>query len=179
MRILPYELYKYIPNLSLCALRKEFGMYDYCLNKNIKNQGMQPFLDLGRNYFDISIKKWAEEMQKRENYINTFHLFYTSKVLFSMVETNCFLILECCIQYEIKNFTPYESNLSWYQIFIKTLKVKQKQHIHHLKLKIYNQLLFWYKNNFMRLNKNGLLKPKNLNMYSLILFFADFIKSQS
>ncbi|PWF94186.1 hypothetical protein SMH99_26050 [Spiroplasma poulsonii] len=34
MRIIPYELYKYTPNLSLMALRKEFGMYDYCLNMN-------------------------------------------------------------------------------------------------------------------------------------------------
>lgn len=66
MRIIPYELYKYTPNLSLMALRKEFGMYDYCLNMNKTNIAMQPFLNLGRNYFDLSFQKWFIEMKKKE-----------------------------------------------------------------------------------------------------------------
>ncbi|CCP89000.1 conserved hypothetical protein, partial sequence, partial [Candidatus Phytoplasma solani] len=92
MRILPYELYQYAPDLSLCALRKEFGMYDYCLNKNIKNQGMQPFLDMGRNYFNLSFNKWILEMNKRGHYVNTFHSFYSHNIAYKEIETNFFLI---------------------------------------------------------------------------------------
>lgn len=123
MRILPYELYKYAPDLSLCALRKEFGMYDYCLNNGIRNKGMQPFLDLDRNYFNLLINKWVDEMKKRKHYVNTFHYFYAKNNKYLKIKTNVFLILECCIQWNIKNFVPYKSNLSWFEIAIKFFKV--------------------------------------------------------
>lgn len=33
MRIIPYELFSYTPDMILTALRKELLMYDHCLNK--------------------------------------------------------------------------------------------------------------------------------------------------
>ncbi|CCP88431.1 hypothetical protein [Candidatus Phytoplasma solani] len=171
MRILPYELYQYAPDLSLCALRKEFGMYDYCLNKNIKNQGMQPFLDMGRNYFNLSFNKWILEMNKRGHYVNTFHSFYSHNIAYKEIETNFFLILECCIQWEIKQFLPYENNLSWYQIAFQ--KINSNKIKNNFNFTIYQKLMIWYKNHFIQLNKKGLMKPNKLNMASIISFFSN------
>ncbi|MFP7699503.1 MAG: hypothetical protein ACLTFB_00645 [Candidatus Phytoplasma pyri] len=176
MRIIPHELYKYSPDISLCALRKEFGMHDYYLNMNIRNQGMQPFLDLGRVYFNLLIKKWTKEMKKRKHYINTFHLYYSQKVITKTISTDFFLILECCIQWDIKDFKPYKINLSWYQIVIKILK-KNKKTINNLNLKNYQKLLNWYKKFFTKINKNGKLKPYKLNILKVILFFSEFLKN--
>ncbi|CAP18437.1 conserved hypothetical protein [Candidatus Phytoplasma mali] len=177
MRIIPHELYKYSPDIALCALRKEFGMYDYCLNMNIRNQGMQSFLDLGRVYFNLLIKKWVEEMKKREHYVNTFHLFYFQQVINTqLISTDVFLILECCIQWDIKDFKPYNINLSWYQIVIKILK-KNKKTINNFNLENYHKLLQWYQNYFMKINKNGKLKPYKLNIFKVILFFSEFLKN--
>ncbi|KAF0849765.1 hypothetical protein [Spiroplasma poulsonii] len=172
MRIIPYELYKYTPNLSLMALRKEFGMYDYCLNMNKTNIAMQPFLNLGRNYFDLSFQKWFIEMKKRKNYVNSFHKFYAEKNKFSPIKTDFFLLLECCLQWDLKEFTPYNINLSWYEIILKFFK-QYKIREYYFDNEKYQNLLYWYKNKFMSLNKTGKIKPKQLNMIEVI----DFCKS--
>ncbi|RAM58000.1 hypothetical protein DH96_00370 [Candidatus Phytoplasma oryzae] len=172
MRIIPYELYKYTPNLSLCALRKEFGMYDYCLNNRINNRAMQPFLNLGRNYFNLSFIKWVEEMKKRNHYINNFHLFYSANNTYNEINTDFFLILECCIQWEIKCFVPYKSSFSWYKIAKENLISSHFSFlINNFNLKIYKILLIWYKSEFMKINKNGFFKPKKLNMLQVIEYF--------
>ncbi|MBS2126557.1 hypothetical protein J8J04_02560 ['Fragaria x ananassa' phyllody phytoplasma] len=171
MRILPYELYKYAPDVSLCALRKEFGMYDYCLNKNLRNKGMQPFLDLDRNYFNLSINKWVNEMTKRKHYVNTFHFFYAKNNKYLKIKTNFFLILECCIQWNIKNFIPYKSNLSWFEITMKIFKRIKNPILKKFNLESYNKLLDWYQHNFMKLNKTNKLKTNQLNMIKVIFFF--------
>ncbi|MEZ0180347.1 hypothetical protein ['Camptotheca acuminata' phytoplasma] len=172
MRILPHELYPYSPNLSLCALRKEFGIYDFCLNKQKYNQAMNPFLQKGRNYFNFSIFLWAQEMQKRKNYVNSFHLFYALNNPYQPIETDLFLILECCIQWDIKKFIPYLkiNNLSWFNIFCKISK-SRNHNINFCNQDTYNELLQWYKINFMKENSKGLLKPYRLNMEEVIKYF--------
>ncbi|MDO7983392.1 MAG: hypothetical protein Q8764_00475 [Pigeon pea little leaf phytoplasma] len=127
MRIIPYELYPYASDISLCALRKEFGMYDYCLNKNIKNKAMQPFLDLGRNYFNLSIRKWVLEMNQRHHYVNSFHDFYSRNHDYTIVNTDLLFILECCLQWELKGFLPQNRNISWYIIFKSLLSIDGRQ----------------------------------------------------
>ncbi|MGI3136317.1 MAG: hypothetical protein ACN23H_01905 [Candidatus Phytoplasma vitis] len=174
MRILPYELYPYSSDLSLCALRKEFGMYDYCLNNKKNNKSMELFLKKGRNYFNLSIYRWIQEMKKRKHYVNSFHLFYAFNNKYQIIETDLFLILECCIQWEIKSFAPYNTNLTWYQIFIKIAKLRTVN-IKQLDLALYNQLFQWYKVNFMRLNKQGSLKPYQLDMVKVIKYFSKLL----
>ncbi|MDO8059988.1 hypothetical protein [Candidatus Phytoplasma citri] len=172
MRIIPYELYPYAPDISLCALRKEFGMYDYCLNKNIKNKAMQPFLDLGRNYFNLSINKWVLEMHQRIHYVNSFHDFYAKNHNYTIVNTNFLVILECCLQWELKRFMPHNKNISWYIIIKSFLSVDNQNNLYDLlSLDMYQYLKNWYCDNFMFSNKQGNLKPKNLDMKKVILFF--------
>ncbi|MDO8053958.1 hypothetical protein OC707_00610 ['Opuntia sp.' phytoplasma] len=172
MRIIPYELYPYAPDISLCALRKEFGMYDYCLNKNIKNKAMQPFLDLGRNYFNLSINKWVLEMHQRIHYVNSFHDFYSKNHNYKIVNTNFLVILECCLQWELKRFMPHNKNISWYIIIKSFLSIDNQNNLYDLlSLDMYQYLKKWYCDNFMFSNKQGNLKPKNLDMKKVILFF--------
>lgn len=175
MRILPYELYQYTPDLSLCALRKEFGMYDYCLNMNVRNKAMQPFLDMGRDYFNLLINKWLAEMHKRKLYVNTFHSFYAKNMIYQNQKTPFFLILECCIQWEIKDFKPYKTDFKWFDIVIKLLENHQNL-IVNLNFDDYNQLIEWYRNSFMKLNKKNKLKPNNLDMLKFVTFFNNFVK---
>ncbi|MDV3196359.1 MAG: hypothetical protein Q8885_02510 [Candidatus Phytoplasma stylosanthis] len=177
MRIIPYELYPYTPDISLCSLRKEFGMYDHCLNKDIKNKAMQPFLDLGRNYFNLSIHKWFLEMNKRLHYVNSFHSFYAKKHKYTTVNTNFLIILECCIQWEIKNFFPYNTSLPWYEIYKSLLVINNQSYFSYYSLSFerYQYLKKWYHENFMCLNKQGNLKPKNLDMNKVIIFFKKYL----
>lgn len=174
MRIIPYELYTYAPDISLRALRKEFGMYDYCLNKKIKNKGMQPFLELGRNYFNLSFHKWILEMSQRKHYVNSFHNFYAKNNKYEVFPTNFCLILECCIQWEIKQFLPYNISLSWFQISKYLLSMKHNNYLnYYLSEDIYKYLIKWYCSSFIHKNNKGLLKPKNLHMNKIILFFSN------
>ncbi|AGR42234.1 hypothetical protein [Spiroplasma diminutum] len=174
MRIIPYELYKYSPDLCLTALRKEFGMYDYCLNVNPNNKAMQPFLDLKRNYFNMLIFKWVEEMTKRGHYINTFHSFYAENNSFEPIKTDFFLILECIIQWDLKDFYPYNTKLKWYEISLEYLKNSDYKDS-DFSLEKYSHLLEWYKNNFMSLNNSNNLKPKNLDILKVIEYFKIFL----
>ncbi|QTX02710.1 hypothetical protein LFWB_1400 [Candidatus Phytoplasma luffae] len=174
MRILPYELYKYSPDQSLCALRKEFGIYDYCLNQNKSNKAMNYFLEKGRNYFNLSFFLWFEEMKKRKHYMNSFHIFYALNNRYDKKETDLFLILECCIQWDIKKFLPYQNNLTWCDIFLLIYESRNKnKKIFHQN--IYNELLSWYKINFIRNNQKGLLKPHQLNMEKVKKHFQKYL----
>ncbi|WJG69287.1 hypothetical protein SIXOD_v1c01240 [Spiroplasma ixodetis Y32] len=159
MRIIPYELFSYTPDMSLTALRKELLMYDHCLNKKITNMAMQPFLDLERNYFNLLLCKWELEMQKRNHYVNSLFKCYTKYNDFEFVATPDFLIIECCIQWDLKGFQPYKCNLNWFEIMMMTIKNKDK-----INKDFYEQLSLWYKEMFMKINNNGSFKPKKLNM---------------
>ncbi|WBL31437.1 hypothetical protein [Candidatus Phytoplasma sacchari] len=170
MRIIPYELFKYTPDLSLQALRKEFGMYDYYLNKKKKNKAMQFFLDMDRNYFNLSFSKWIKEMQKRKHYINSFHLFYFKNNKYKLIKTNFFLIIECCIQWKIKNFSPYKLNLDWFDILNKIVK-REKDLYPKFNLNTFNNSTEWYKKKFIKLNKNNNFKPKNLDIQKVFEYF--------
>ncbi|WIA07763.1 MAG: hypothetical protein BGWL_c2770 [Candidatus Phytoplasma cynodontis] len=176
MRIIPYELFEYTPELSIKALRKEFGMYDYCLNKNKKNKAMQFFLDMGRNYFNLSFVQWIKEMQKRKYYINSFHLSYLQKIenKYEIVNTNLFLILECCIQWEIKNFLPYKKNVSWFEIIKKFLN-KDIYYNFNFNLDIFDSLKKMYIEHFMKLNQKKNFKPKNLDMTKVFNLFSSML----
>lgn len=185
MRIIPYELYPYASDLSLCALRKEFGMYDYCLNTCKNNQAMQLFLDMKRNYFYLSFDLWVLEMQKRKHYINSFHFFYANKHKYKFINTDFILILECCIQWEIKGFKPYNVSLSWFLVAFKCLEQQQEDKNnysitpktnYYLDFYIYQKLLFWYKQTFMRANEKGNLKPKKLNIEEVKNYFQTQLK---
>lgn len=112
--------------------------------------------------------------EKRKHYVNSFHLFYAFNNKYQIIETDLFLILECCIQWEIKSFAPYNTNLTWYQIFIKIAKLRTVN-IKQLDLALYNQLFQWYKVNFMRLNKQGSLKPYQLDMVKVIKYFSKLL----
>ncbi|WCA22492.1 hypothetical protein [Candidatus Phytoplasma oryzae] len=168
MRIIPYELLKYTPELSLKALRKEFGMYDYCLNKNKKNKAMQFFLNMGRNYFNLSFAKWVEEMQKRQYYVNSFHIIYSKNIKYKSIKTNFILLLECCIQWEIKNFLPYKIDMNWFDVMN---KLKNKKLYYNFNLSIFNNVKEWYKQKFMKLNKKNNLKPQKLDMKKVYEYF--------
>ncbi|ALD66545.1 hypothetical protein [Spiroplasma cantharicola] len=173
MRIIPYEIYKYAPDITLTALRKEFGMHDYCLNLKPNNKAMQPFLDLGRNYFNLLIFNWKNEMDKRGYYVNSFHSFYSLNNSFHQVETDYFLILECIIQWELKDFLPYNTKLTWYkisQIYLENSSLKLKS----FTIKDYNSLLKWYKQNFMVLNQANKWKPKNLDINKVTQYFKNY-----
>ncbi|AUB31502.1 hypothetical protein [Spiroplasma floricola] len=176
MRIIPYELYEYAPDLSLTALRKEFGMHDYCLNLNLKNKAMQPFLDMGRNYFNLLVFKWNQEMLKRNHYINTFHSNYALNTTFTEEKTDYLLILECIIQWELKDFEPYNTKLKWFDISIQYFQnssLKNKK----FTLTQYNSLLKWYKEKFMCLNDSNKLKPKNLDINLVLNYFKEFFST--
>jgi hypothetical protein len=178
MRIIPFELFEYTPDLSLCALRKEFGMYDYCLNKEKKNKAMQPFLNMKRNYFNLSFIKWTEEMIKRKHYLNSFYLFYSKNNNYNLIKTNIFLILECCVQWEIKKFQPYQKKISWFCI-TKNFVRKNIEFVDiDFNLNIYNILLKWYRKNFFQINHNNDYKPKNLNMSEVIENFRFILFKQ-
>ncbi|QKX95593.1 hypothetical protein [Candidatus Phytoplasma asteris] len=192
MRIIPYELYPYASDLALCALRKEFGMYDHCLNTCKNNKAMQPFLDMKRNYFYLSFDLWVLEMQQRKHYINSFHLFYANKHKYSLINTDFILILECCIQWEIKGFMPYNTSLSWFLVALKCLEQQQQEPKsqtnphpnfvptpstnYYLDFCIYQKLLLWYKQTFMQANEKGNLKPKQLNMEEVKSYFQKQLK---
>ncbi len=173
MRIIPYELYKYAPDIALTALRKEFGMHDYYLNINPNNKAMQPFLDLGRNYFNQLMSEWKKEMDKRGFYVNSFHSFYCLNNTFESLKTNYFLILECIIQWELKDFLPHDTSLSWYKITQKLLENNSLK-ISKFSLKNYQDLLKWYKENFMALNEANRWKPKNLDMNKVLNYFKTY-----
>ncbi|WP_342259099.1 hypothetical protein [Spiroplasma endosymbiont of Dioctria linearis] len=175
MRIIPYELYKYAPDIALSALRKEFGMHDYYLNINPNNKAMQPFLDLGRNYFNLLIFEWKQEMDKRGLYVNSFHSFYSYKNSFKSLKTDYFLILECIIQWELKGFSPYNTSLSWYKIS-QILLENNLLEIVKFSIKDYENLLKWYKDSFMVLNEANRWKPKNLNMNKVLDYFRSYFK---
>jgi hypothetical protein len=164
MRIIPYELYRYAPDFSLCALRKEFGIYNHYLNKQKQNKAMQPFLNMGFDYFHLSFDEWVKEMKKREHYINSFYLFYANKHIYSLIKTDFFLILECCIQWDLKNFIPYQDFLSWFDIANKIFHDRNNHLLYKFNLENYNELSLWYHQKFMKKNKNNNLKPKQLNM---------------
>ncbi|AHF58057.1 hypothetical protein [Spiroplasma eriocheiris] len=174
MRIIPHELYQYAPDLSLTALRKEFGMHDYCLNVNPHNKAMQPFLDLKRNYFNLLIHNWVIEMHNRGHYVNTFHSFYAQNNSFEVVQTDFFLILECCVQWDLKEFLPYNTDLTWYDISLKFLK-ESESNIQNFTKEKYQHLLEWYKDKFMDFNQSGKLKPKQLNMSEVIKYFNEYL----
>ncbi|MBT1576968.1 hypothetical protein KEC49_02220 ['Elaeagnus angustifolia' witches'-broom phytoplasma] len=191
MRIIPYELYPYTSDLALCALRKEFGMYDYCLNTCKNNKAMQPLLDMKRNYFYLSFDLWVLEMQQRKHYINSFHLFYANKHKYCLINTDFILILECCIQWEIKGFMPYNTSLSWFLVALKCLEQQQEAKSqttphpnfvptpstnYYLDFCIYQKLLLWYKQTFMQANEKGNLKPKQLNMEEVKSYFQTQLK---
>lgn len=159
MRIIPYELLPYTPNMSLTALRKELLMYDYCLNKNVTNIAMQPFLDLQRNYFNLLLYKWVLTMQQRDHYVNSLFKCYVKINEFKNITTPDFLIIECCMQWDLKGFQPYKCILSWYEIMMMTIKDKNK-----INKDGYEQLALWYKEMFMKTKANGTLKPTKLNM---------------
>ncbi|WP_339033439.1 hypothetical protein [Spiroplasma endosymbiont of Cantharis rufa] len=175
MRIIPYELYKYAPDIALTALRKEFGMHDYCLNINPNNKAMQPFLDLGRNYFNQLIYEWKKEMDKRGFYVNSFHSFYCYNNEFKSFKTNFFLILECIIQWELKEFLPYNTELTWYEISQNLLK-NDSFKILKFSLTKYQHLLKWYKENFMVQNEKNRWKPKNLDMKKVLNYFKEYFE---
>ncbi|AKU79698.1 hypothetical protein [Spiroplasma turonicum] len=175
MRIIPHELFIYTPDNSLTALRKEFGMYDYCLNINPKNKAMQPFLDLGRNYFNENLIKWIEEMEKRGHYVNSFHKVYFENITYTKTETDIFLLLECIIQWDLKQFSPYNINLTWYDLAIHILK---KTNYKNLNINDYNNLSEFYKTNYMALDNKGKLKPKLLELIKVIDYFKHYLDSK-
>ncbi|TVY12115.1 hypothetical protein [Candidatus Phytoplasma pini] len=177
MRIIPYELYKYAPDFSLCALRKEFGIYNYCLNKQKTNKAMQPFLNMGFDYFHLSFDEWIKEMKKRKHYINSFHLFYADRHTYPKIKTDFFLILECCIQWELKNFISYQNYLSWFEITNKIFKDRNNYSLYQFNSGIYKKLMFWYQKKFMTKNKNNNLKPKKLNMEIVFENFHNIFKN--
>ncbi|AKX34082.1 hypothetical protein SLITO_v1c04290 [Spiroplasma litorale] len=164
MRILPHELLKYAPDNTLTALRKEFGMYDYCLNVNPNNRAMQPFLDLGRNYFNLLLSFWIKEMKSRNHYVNSFHLCYSINNDFVDVTTDEYLLLECIIQWDLKQFIPYNTVKSWFEIANLFITIDLDQ---------YNFFCEYYKENYMGINDKGKLKPKQLDIIKVI----DFIKN--
>ncbi|WP_339021677.1 hypothetical protein [Spiroplasma endosymbiont of Atherix ibis] len=170
MRIIPYELYEYAPDLSLTTLRKEFGMHDYCLNLDLKNKAMQPFLDMRRNYFNLIVFKWNEEMKKRDHYVNTFHSNYALNSTFIEQKTDYFLILECIVQWDLKEFEPYNTKLKWFNIAVKYHENSSLKDI-KFNLNKYNSLLQWYKEKFMCLNDSNKLKPKNLDISIVLDYF--------
>ncbi len=157
MRIIPYELLAFAPDMSLTALRKELPMYDFCLNKNLANIAMQPFLDLQRNYFNLLLYKWVTEMNQRNHYVNSLFNCYVANNKFQLCSTPNFLIIECCLQWDLKGFSPHNTKLTWYEIINSLLVIK-------LESKLYEQLCSWYTHTFMRPNKSGLLKPQKINM---------------
>lgn len=165
MRIIPHELLVYAPDMSLTALRKELAMYDFCLNKNLPNMSMQPFLDLQRNYFNLLVNKWVAEMNSRNHYVNSLFNCYVINNKFQLFSTPKYLIIECCLQWDLKGFAPHNTNLTWYEIINSFILMK-------LEIKQYKELCSWYNDTFMRLNKSGLLKPQKLNMKTVYEKFA-------
>lgn len=163
MRIIPYELLIYTPDMSLTALRKELLMYDYCLNKAATNMAMQPFLDLQRNYFNLLLSKWGLEMEQRKHYLNSLFKCYIKYNDFKNIATPDFLIIECCLQWDLKKFKPYACDLNWFEVMMVTIKDKTK-----ITKDFYQELALWYQKMFMRVNANGMLKPKKLNMSMVI-----------
>lgn len=166
MRIIPYELLHYAPDASLTALRKELAMYDFALNKNLSNIAMQHFLDLKRNYFNLIMSKWVLEMNERNHYVNSLFSCYVKHNSYEIIITPPILIIECCMQWDLKGFIPYHTKKSWYEIICillpKQICISQKQ---------YQVFSLWYKDTFMRPNKKGLLKPQKLNMTHVINYF--------
>ncbi|ASP28199.1 hypothetical protein SCORR_v1c04250 [Spiroplasma corruscae] len=173
MRIIPPEIFKYTPDNSLTALRKEFGMYDYCLNVNPNNKAMQLYLDLGRNYFNYSLFEWIKEMMNRNHYVNTFHYFYAKNNKFNVVDTDTFLIIECIIQWDLKEFEPYNTDKSWYDLA--NVYLYNSKYKIDLSLDIYNFLCEYYKDNYMNLNDKGKLKTKQLDIIKVIEYFKQVV----
>ncbi|WP_215825547.1 hypothetical protein [Spiroplasma endosymbiont of 'Nebria riversi'] len=170
MRIIPYELICYANNMSLSALRKEISMYDYCLNKNKNNIAMNPFLKLKRPYFNLVIYTWITEMNKRNLYVGTLVQYYAKNNPPSLIiDTNIFLIIECCLQWDLKQFNCYEENLSWFAVINKFL-TKQDISLTKWNLTTYNEIKQWYEKKFMRKNNRGKMKPYKLNMTIVINF---------
>lgn len=170
MRIIPYELMIYAPDMSLSALRKEISMYDYCLNKNMSNIAMQPFLDLGRNYFNIVINEWVLEMTRRNLYVNTFQTDYVkNNPVLKTSATNIFLIIECCLQWDLKSFTSYQSTNSWFSIITHFIKQSKSVFLNWNPV-VYEEIKQWYHQKFMKKNSQGKWKPYKLNMTTVIEF---------
>lgn len=165
MRIIPHELLVYAPDMSLTALRKELVMYDFCLNKNLPNMAMQPCLVLQRNYFNLLLQKWVTEMNSRNHYVNSLFNCYVPNNKFQLLTTPSFLIIEYCLQWNLKWFNLYNTDSTWYEIINSFLAVK-------LDIKQYEQSCLWYNDAFMRPNKSCLLKPQKLNMKTV---YEDFV----
>jgi len=172
MRIIPHELLIYTPNMSLTALRKELGMYDFSLNKAKSNIAMQAFLDLGRNYFNLIVNVWVKEMLNRGFYVNSLFICYVKHNSYQDVRTDIYLIVECCLQWELKNFSPFNCEKRWFDI-ITVFLTQREINFKNWNMVVYQAILTWYYAKFMKLNLKGKAKPKNLNIKQVI----DYLKT--
>lgn len=77
----------------------------YFIKENISYAtAMQPYWDLGYDYFNLVVVFWIKEMLFCNNYVNTFYRVYVRTQKTISLSTDILLIIECCLQWEIKEF---------------------------------------------------------------------------